>query len=76
MLTLAILFASTLAVAGQDRMTNSGSWSAVIINIGCTVDEAFAEANLQLFTHIGEWGFWAGKGFRAESIPLGEKVPV
>src|SRR4029077_12028762 len=43
MLTLAILFASTLAVEGQDPMTNSGSWSGVIINSGCTVDEAFAE---------------------------------
>jgi hypothetical protein len=44
MLTLAILFVSTLAVAGQDGMTNSGSWSGVIINSGCTTDEAFAEA--------------------------------
>jgi len=42
--TLAVLFASTVAVAGQDRMANSGSWSGVIINSGCTVDEAFAEA--------------------------------
>ncbi|HVB58338.1 MAG TPA: hypothetical protein VNE63_18180 [Candidatus Acidoferrales bacterium] len=25
-------------------MANSGSWSGVIINSGCTVDEAFAEA--------------------------------
>ena len=25
-------------------MTNSGPWSGVIINSGCTVDEAFAEA--------------------------------
>jgi hypothetical protein len=40
----AILLASSLAVAGQDRMTNSTSWSGVIINSGCTVDEAFAEA--------------------------------
>jgi peroxiredoxin len=44
MLILAILFTSSLAVSGQDRMTNSGSWSGVIINSGCTVDEAFAEA--------------------------------
>jgi hypothetical protein len=31
-------------LAGQNHMTNSGSWSGVIINSGCTVDEAFAEA--------------------------------
>ena len=42
--TLVVLFASTLTVAGQESMTNSGSWSGVIINSGCTVDEAFAEA--------------------------------
>ena len=42
--TLVILFASTLTEAGQESMTNSGSWSGVIINSGCTVDEAFAEA--------------------------------
>ena len=42
--TLAVLFASTVAVAGQDRMANSGYWSGVIINSGCTADEAFAEA--------------------------------
>ncbi|MGH9689990.1 MAG: hypothetical protein ACRD4Q_02065 [Candidatus Acidiferrales bacterium] len=39
---LALLFASNLAVAKQDSMANSGSWSGVIINSGCTVDEAFA----------------------------------
>src|SRR5271169_5813673 len=44
MLALSFLLASPLAMAGQDRMTNSGSWSGVIINNGCTVDEAFAEA--------------------------------
>ena len=44
MLTLALLFVSNLAMAGQDSTTNSGSWSGVIINSGCTVDEAFAEA--------------------------------
>ena len=44
LLTMAILFACNLALAGQDSMTNSGSWSGVIINSGCTADEAFAEA--------------------------------
>jgi hypothetical protein len=44
LLTLALLFVPNLAMAGQDTMTNSGSWSGVIINSGCTVDEAFAEA--------------------------------
>ena len=42
--TMVILFACNLALAGQDSMTNSGSWSGVIINTGCTADEAFAEA--------------------------------
>jgi hypothetical protein len=41
---VAFLFASNLALAGQDRVKTSGSWSGVIINSGCTVDEAFAEA--------------------------------
>jgi hypothetical protein len=42
--TLIVFFASTLTLAGQDSMANSGSWSGVIINSGCTADEAFAEA--------------------------------
>jgi hypothetical protein len=33
-----------LARAGQDKMTNPGSWSGIIINSGCTSDQAFAEA--------------------------------
>jgi hypothetical protein len=41
---VAFLFASNLAVAGQDSVKTSGSWAGVIINSGCTVDEAFAEA--------------------------------
>src|SRR5439155_598299 len=40
----AFLFASSLALEGQDSVKTSGSWSGVIINSGCTVDEAFAEA--------------------------------
>jgi len=38
----AFLFASSLALEGQDSVKASGSWSGVIINSGCTVDEAFA----------------------------------
>ena len=38
------LFASSLALGGQDSLKTSGSWSGVVINSGCTVDEAFAEA--------------------------------
>jgi len=40
----AFLFASSLALEGQDSVKASGSWSGVVINSGCTVDEAFAEA--------------------------------
>src|SRR5262249_38536029 len=40
----AFLFACSLAFGGQDSVKTSGSWSGVIINSGCTVDEAFAEA--------------------------------
>jgi hypothetical protein len=43
-LTLTLLFASNFAVAGQDSTTNSGLWSGVIMNSGCTSEEAFAEA--------------------------------
>lgn len=43
-LLLALIFVSNLAMAQQDSTANSGSWSGVIINSGCTVDEAFAEA--------------------------------
>lgn len=43
-LSLAILFAPTFAAFGQESMTISGPWSGVIINSGCTADEAFAEA--------------------------------
>jgi hypothetical protein len=40
---LALLFASRIAMAQQDSTTGSGPWSGVIINSGCTADEAFAE---------------------------------
>lgn len=41
---LAVFCAASVDVAGQNKMTNSQSWSGVIINSGCTVDEASAEA--------------------------------
>ena len=39
-----LVFVAGLALAGQKNVANSGSWSGVIINSGCTADEAFAEA--------------------------------
>jgi peroxiredoxin len=43
---LAILLAAsfTVTAAGQSEISKTGSWSGVIINSSCTVDEAFAEA--------------------------------
>ena len=41
---VALLFAVTLTLRGQNNLGNSGSWSGVIINNACSVDEAFAEA--------------------------------
>ena|SRR5689334_14594821 len=41
---LALLAAPILVHAQQKDMTGSGSWSGVIINSNCSVDEAFAEA--------------------------------
>jgi hypothetical protein len=43
-LSLALFFVSSLAVAQQGQPLDSGSWSGVIISSACTVDEAFAEA--------------------------------
>jgi len=43
-LTFALSFALSVPVSGQSDMHNSTSWSGVIINSGCTLDEAFAEA--------------------------------
>jgi len=37
-------FAFSLALTGQSSLKTAGTWSGVIINSGCTVDEAFAEA--------------------------------
>lgn len=41
---LALLAAAALVDAQKKNMTASGSWSGVIINSNCSVDEAFAEA--------------------------------
>jgi len=41
---LVFLFASSLTWGGQNSVKPQGAWSGVIINSGCTVDEAFAEA--------------------------------
>lgn len=42
-LALALLFVPRMAMAQQDKAASSGTWSGVIINSGCTADEAFAE---------------------------------
>ena len=39
-----LVFGALLALAGQKAMADSGSWSGIIINSGCSADEAFAEA--------------------------------
>ncbi len=44
MIAVALVFTSHLALAGQKPMTNSESWSGIIINSGCSSEEAFAEA--------------------------------
>ena len=43
-IVLALFCACAFSMSAQDKTANSGSWSGVIINAGCTVDEAFAEA--------------------------------
>ena len=43
--TLAFVFAFGLALNAQSDKPNSGTWSGVIINSGCTAEEAFAEAS-------------------------------
>jgi hypothetical protein len=40
---VAFVFVSGLALAGQNDHANPGSWSGVVINNTCSVDEAFAE---------------------------------
>jgi hypothetical protein len=43
-LSVAFLFVSSIAGAGQVSNPNAGPWSGVIINNNCSADEAFAEA--------------------------------
>ena len=43
-IALAFLFAANFVLGGQQVMATSGPWSGLIINSGCTADEAFAEA--------------------------------
>jgi hypothetical protein len=42
---LALLGAASFVAAQQKNMPDSRTWSGVIINSNCTVDEAFAEAS-------------------------------
>jgi hypothetical protein len=41
---LAFFFVGSVSLPGQNETPNSRSWSGVIINSGCTAEEAFAEA--------------------------------
>ncbi len=44
-LSLVALFSiAPLAVAGQNKATNSGSWSGILVSSSCNADEAFAES--------------------------------
>ena len=43
-LAAAFLLAGGVSLAGQSESPGTGPWSGVIINSGCTADEAFAEA--------------------------------
>jgi hypothetical protein len=44
MFAAALLCGATFLQAQQKDMTNRGSWSGVIINSNCSVDDAFAES--------------------------------
>ena len=44
-IALAFFFTANFALGGQQSMATSGPWSGIIINSGCTADEAFAEAD-------------------------------
>jgi hypothetical protein len=41
--TVALVFIANLAVSGQSNNVSRGSWSGVVINSECGVDQAFAE---------------------------------
>jgi len=42
--TIILLSGFCLSLLAQKGMANSGTWSGIIINSGCTAEEAFAEA--------------------------------
>ena len=44
LITGTIILLSSFSMLAQKGMANSGAWSGIIINSGCTADEAFAEA--------------------------------
>jgi hypothetical protein len=41
---LAVFCMAPVGIGGQNNMASPGSWSGIIINSGCTLDQAFAEA--------------------------------
>jgi hypothetical protein len=41
---VALSCVAPVAAARQEKMTNSGSWHGIIINSGCTPEQAFVEA--------------------------------
>jgi hypothetical protein len=51
--TVALLCVTRIASAWQQGNVNLGSWSGIIINGGCTVDEAFAESDKCFQRHAG-----------------------
>ena len=44
-ISLVLLFAANSEFGGQESVATTGPWSGIIINSGCTADEAFAEAD-------------------------------
>ncbi len=42
--TVVLLSSFSLTVPAQKGMANSGTWSGIIVNSGCSADEAFAES--------------------------------
>jgi hypothetical protein len=44
LLAFVFLLFGSVSLTGQNETSKSGSWSGVIMNSGCTADEAFAEA--------------------------------
>jgi hypothetical protein len=41
---VALVSIAPLAVAGQNKATNSGFWSGILVSSSCNADEAFAES--------------------------------